>query len=84
MTNQSHIAHLPEPNPQTLFPLVFGTNSPANSGIGSASTTTLCPKSVPQTPQREHPSKEQSGTVAASKAFCKSIFSQFLSIPVSK
>jgi hypothetical protein len=21
MTNQSHIAHLPEPNPQTLFPL---------------------------------------------------------------
>ena len=61
----------------------LGTKWPAKRGIEGGGTTTLWPKSVPQTPQWEQPSKEQSGTVAASKARCKSVFSQTLSMPVS-
>ena len=62
----------------------LGWNSPTKVGIGGAGITSLWPKSTLHTPQWEHPSKEQSGTVASAKARCKSSANQALSMPVSK
>eukprot|EP00959_Pyramimonas_sp_CCMP1952_P037733 790004-Pyramimonas_sp.AAC.6 len=45
---------------------------------------TLSPNSSPHTPHSEHnPEWAQSGTVCPSKAFCRSVASQLLEMPVS-
>mmetsp|Transcript_18436 Transcript_18436/g.29317 ORF Transcript_18436/g.29317 Transcript_18436/m.29317 type:complete len:484 (-) Transcript_18436:1789-3240(-) len=55
---------------------------PSNAGSGGGSTTTLSPKSSPHTPHSLHTWCEQSGTVTASIARCRSDFSQNLETPV--
>ena len=57
---------------------------PVNSGTSGGSKTTLSPNSSPHTPHSEQrPLWEQSGTVAASRAFWSSDLSHHLAMPVS-
>lgn len=63
--------------------VVLRVGWPEKVGVGGTCATTLSPKSSPHTPHSEHrPLWEQSGTVAASSARCRSVLSHSLEMPV--